>query len=150
MTRESEKFPLDEAGRAAVLLEGRQCTFIWSTREGWPVGATMSYLWQHGRFWLISDPEQARVTAVRRDPRVSLVISTGPRTLTAKGRCRLLEDAETRGWAYAAFAARQARLAPDLIDAAAFEARIARLERAVLEVTPEQWITYDGTQAALA
>ena len=35
------------------------------------------------------------MAAVRRDPRVSLVISTGPQTLTVKGRCGLPEDRET-------------------------------------------------------
>jgi len=147
---ENEHFPLDEEGRAAVLREALQCTFIWSTREGWPVGVTMSYLWERDRFWLITDPKQARVAAVRRDPRVAVVVSTGAQTITVKGRCRLAEDAETRSWAFQAFAARQARLFPDLIDSEAFAARMLRLERAVLEVTPELWITYDGTKASLS
>jgi nitroimidazol reductase NimA-like FMN-containing flavoprotein (pyridoxamine 5'-phosphate oxidase superfamily) len=149
MTSENEHFPLDEEDRATLLREAPQCTFIWSTREGWPVGVTMSYLWEHDRFWLITSPEQARVAAVRRDPRVSVAISMGPRTATAKGRCRLPEDDETRRWAFSAFSARQARLFPDLIDAGAFAARMLRLERCVLEITPETWITYDGTRAAL-
>ncbi len=148
MAQENESFPLDEEGLAALLCEGPQCTFIWGTREGWPVGATMSYLWERERFWLITNPLQARVAAVRRDPRVTVVVSTGPRTATVKGRCNLPEDRETLSWAYSTFAARQARLFPDLIDAEAFAARMSRLERAVLEVTPETWITYDGTQAA--
>ena len=150
LTRISERLPLDEEARATLLREAAQCTFIWSTREGWPVGVTMSYLWERGSFWLITGPEQARVAAVRRDPRVAIVISTGPRTLTVKGRCRLPEDAETRSWAYSAFAARQAEIAPDLIDAEAFRARLVRLEEAVLEIVPELWIGYDGTKAQLS
>ena len=56
---------------------------------------------------------------------------------------------EARGWAYSAFAARQARLFPDLIDAPAFASRLARMQRTILEVIPEHWITYDGTRAPL-
>ena len=50
----------------------------------------------------------------------------------------------------AEFAARQAEIAPDLIDAEAFRARLVRLEEAVLEVVPEVWISYDGTKAQLS
>ena len=149
MTRINERLPLDEAARESLLQGAAQCTFIWSTREGWPVGVTMSYLWERGSFWLITGPEQARVAAVRRDPRVSIAITDGPRTLTVKGHCRLPEDSETREWAYSAFAARQAQIAPDLIDQETFRARLARLDEAVLELVPEVWISYDGTKAPL-
>jgi hypothetical protein len=150
MTRINERLPLDEAARETLLREAPQCTFIWSTREGWPVGVTMSYLWERGSFWLITGPEQARVAAVRREPRASIAITDGPRTLTVKGRCRLPEDSETREWAYDAFAGRQAEIAPDLIDREAFKARLARLEETVIELVPEIWISYDGTKAQLS
>ena len=29
-----------------------ECTFNWATRDGWPMGVIMSFLWQDGRFWL--------------------------------------------------------------------------------------------------
>jgi hypothetical protein len=87
---------------------------------------------------------------VRRDPRVSVVVRGPARTVTAKGRCTPRSDALARGWVYAAFAARQAALFPELVNAEAFAARLARLERAILEVAPERWIGYDGTRAALA
>ena len=146
----NERLPLDAEARESLLQEAPHCTFMWATREGWPVGVTMSYLWERGSFWLITGHQQARVAAVRRDPRVSIAITNGPRTLTVKGRCRLPKDPETRAWAYQAFAARQAEVAPDLIDAKSFEQRLVRLEQAVLEVVPEIWISYDGTQAPLS
>jgi hypothetical protein len=149
MARTADEHPLDPDAREALLAAGRECTFVWSTRDGWPVGVTMAYLWERGRFWLVTGPERPRVAAVRRDPRVSVVVAGAGSTATAKGRCRVREDAEARGWVYAAFAARQARLHPALVDAAAFGARLARLERAILEVTPEQWLGYDGSRAAL-
>lgn len=150
MARDEDRSALDDDAREALLRDGRECTFIWSTREGWPVGVTMAYLWERERFWLVTGPERPRVAAVRRDPRVSVVVSGAGRTLTAKGRCRLREDDDARGWFYSAFAARQARLFPDLIDAPAFASRLARMQRAILEVTPEHWITYDGTRVPLA
>ena len=146
----AEEFPLDPEAREALLRTGAECTFVWSAPGGWPLGVTMSYLWARERFWLIAAPDAPRVAAVRRDPRVSVVVRGPARTVTAKGRCAPRTDAEARGWVYAAFAARQAELFPGLVDAAAFAARLARLERMILEVAPERWISYDGTRAALA
>jgi hypothetical protein len=149
MAREGEEFPLDGEAREALLRAGSECTFVWNARDGWPVGVTMSYLWARERFWLMTGPDRPRVAAVRRDPRVCVVVRGPARSVTAKGRCTLRVDGDVRGWAYAAFAARQAELFPDLIDAEAFGSRLARLERMILEVAPEQWISYDGTRAAL-
>jgi hypothetical protein len=147
MVQHGEDVGLDANAREALLRDGPECTFIWSTREGWPVGVTMAYLWERERFWLVTGAARPRVAAVRRDPRVSIVVSGAARTLTAKGRCSLREDDASRGWVYAAFAARQARLFPDLIDAQRFGSRLARMQRMILEVTPERWIGYDARRA---
>jgi hypothetical protein len=149
MAHAAEEHPLDPDARETLLAAGRECTFVWSTRDGWPVGVTMAYLWERGRFWLVTGPERPRVAAVRRDPRVAVVVSVPARTVTAKGRCRLREDADARDWVYAAFAARQAELNPGLVDGAAFGARLARMQRMILEVEPLRWIGYDGSRAAL-
>jgi len=146
----AEEFPLDPEAREALLHAGAECTFVWSARSGWPLGVTMSYLWARERFWLIAAPDAPRVEAVRRDPRVSVVVRGPARTVTAKGRCTPRSDAGARSWVYAAFAARQAELFPALVDAEAFASRLGRLERMILEVAPERWITYDGTRAVLA
>ena len=145
----AEELPLDAEAREALLQAGAECTFVWSARDGWPLGVTMSYLWARERFWLITGPDAPRVDAVRRDPRVSVVVRGHARTVTAKGRCALRRDADARSWVYVAFAARQAALFPELVNAAAFASRLARLERMILEVEPERWIGYDGTRAKL-
>jgi hypothetical protein len=149
MARSGEELPLDPEAREALLRAGAECTFVWSAPGGWPLGVTMSYLWARERFWLVTGPDRPRVAAVRRDPRVSVVVRGPARSVTARGRCALRSDAEARGWVYAAFAARQAALHPELVDAEAFAGRLARLERMILEVAPERWITYDGARAAL-
>ncbi len=142
-------YGLDDAGREALLRENAECTFNWSTRDGWPVGVIMSYLWQDGRFWLTAGAHRHRIEAVRRDPRVSIVVtSSGTRlgtgkSVTAKGRCVLHEDAGTRAWFYPEFAR---KLYPDAERAAKFEGRLDSPLRVILEVIPEKWITYDGVK----
>ena len=137
---------LEPAERDALLAEQGECTLAWSTRDGWPVAVTMAYLWREGRFWLVTEPGHPRVVALRRDPRASIVVRAPARSITAKGRCMLRDDPEARGWVYREFAAHQGRLFPALIDPVVFERSLVEGERAILEIVPEQWITYDGTK----
>jgi len=146
-------YGLDPQQRDELLLAQRECVFNWSTKEGWPVGVVMSYLWRDGKFWLTAGGHRHRIEAIRRDPRVSIVVtstgtSIGPsKTITAKGRVRIREDAETKKWFYPALANMIQRGEP-----AASERFAAFLDsplRVILEVTPEKWITYDGEKMAL-
>ena len=142
-----EELALEPDAREEMLRAGGECTLIWSTRDGWPVGVTMAYLWKDGRFWLCTGRDRPRVAAIRREPRVTIVVSAPARSITAKGRCVLREDAEARSWVYREFAAHQAELYPELIDAESFSAHMAKGEQMILEIRPEKWITYDGRSA---
>jgi hypothetical protein len=90
--------PLDPGAREALLASQVECTFSWRTRDGWPVGVIMSYLWQDGRFWLTAGAHRHRIEAVRNDPRVSIVVTSAGlpsgygQSLTARGLCAVHED----------------------------------------------------------
>ncbi len=146
-------YDLDPADEAALLEAHNECTFIWANREGWPVGVIMSYVWHGGRFWLTASEQRARISAVRRDPRVCVVVtSTGsplPRNkaVTWKGTCTVHDDDGTKAWFYPALAAALAQ------DPEAREALVAMLDsprRVILEVEPVQRIGYDGAKMARA
>jgi len=145
-------YPLDEEEREALLARHAECTFIWGTRDGHPLGVIMSYLWRDGRFWLTAGVHRHRVAAIRRDPRVSVVVTStgtklgGGKSITAKGRCSIHEDEETKRWFYPAFAS---HLHKDTKMATWFEEFLDSPLRIVLEVIPEKWITYDGAKMAL-
>jgi len=144
-------YPLGEADREALLGEAKECVFTWSTREGWPMGVIMSCLWRDGRMWLTAGAHRHRISAVRRDPRVSVVVTSSgtPRgpgsSITFKGRCVVREDRETKDWFYPAFSS---HLIPVPEHAEAFRKRLDSPLRVVLEVIPEKFITYDGTKMA--
>jgi len=145
-------YALDDAQRDELLRTHAECTFNWATRDGWPMGVIMSFLWKDGRFWLTAGAHRHRIEAVRRDPRVSIVVtSTGTKlppgkSITAKGRCIVHEDAETKAWFYPEFAR---HLYPDEKAARAFATKLDSPLRVVLEVVPEKWITYDGVKMFL-
>ena len=59
-----------------MLAKQTECTFIWSNKEGHPVGVIMNFVFRNGRFWLTASSQRARITAMRRDPRVSIAVSS--------------------------------------------------------------------------
>lgn len=146
-------FGLDQSDEEKLLLAHNECTFIWSNKEGWPVGVIMSYVWRNGKFWLTASGQRLRIAAVRRDPRVSIVVtSTGsplPRnkTVTYKGTCRVLDDAETKAWFYPELAA---ALRPDPEGQAMFVKFLDSPRRVILEIEPTQRIGYDGAKMGKA
>jgi general stress protein 26 len=145
-------YGLDPEVQEDLLRSHAECTFMWSTKDGWPVGVVMSYLWQDGRFWLTAGAHRHRIEAIRRDPRVSIVVtSTGTKlgagkSITAKGRVVVHEDAETKSWFYPAFALHLMR---EQNAADGFAKFLDSPLRVVLEVVPEKWITYDGAKMFL-
>jgi len=146
-------YDLDTDDEERLLLAHNEATFIWANREGWPVGVIMSYVWRQGRFWLTASGQRARVSAVRRDPRVCIVVtSTGsplPRdkAITWKGLCTVRDDAETKAWFYPELAR---ALVGDGPQVERFVAFLDSPRRVVFEVEPTQRIGYDGAKMAKA
>lgn len=146
-------YPLTEDQLEDLLNKVGECTFNWSTKDGWPVGVIMSFLWKDGRFWVTAGAHRHRIAAIRRDPRVSIVVSGAAQrpgsgapvgAATAKGRCVIHEDREIKDWFYPEFAA---KLNPDNPDAAAaFVQTLDSPLRVVLEVIPEKWILFDAAK----
>lgn len=143
-------YTLDRDDEAELLRRQTECTFIWRNGEGHPLGVIMNFLFHDGRFWLTATERRPRIAAVRRDPRVSVAITSKgagigvSRSLTYKGHCVLHADAETKSWFYPAFAG---AMRPD--DPAAAESFARFLDspgRVVIEVVPEQRIGYDSAK----
>lgn len=143
-------FRLSEAERDELLSTQLECTFCWSTKDGAPVGVIMAHLWRDGRVWLTATSQRARIGALHRDPRCSVVVTSNgtrlpdARTVTIRGHCVIHEDAETKAWFYPS-------LAEILVPAAgpqrdAFAKNLDSPLRVVLEVIPEKWITCDAAR----
>ena len=145
-------FPFDDEQIDALPTDARECVLMWGTRDGWPVGVYHQFLWRDGKFWITCAAHRHRVSAIRRDPRVSVAVSAvcapafEPRgSITAKGRGVVREDRETKDWFYRALAEKAFPT-----DAAAVDEFVARLDsplRIVIEITPEKWITFDGSKS---
>jgi general stress protein 26 len=140
-------YPLDDDVREKLLSTQIECVFNWGTKDGWPMGVIMSCYWHDGRMWLTAGSNRHRISALRRDPRCSIVVTStgtalgGGKSATIKGRAIIHDDRETKDWFYPAFAS---HLNPDPEGAEKFRKRLDSPLRIVLEVVPEKFITYDG------
>ena len=142
-------YRLNPEDQERLLKTQRDCVFNWCTRDEWPMGVIMSMLWQDGRVWLTAGAHRHRISAVRRNPKVSVVVTStgtdmGPgKTITIKGHCIIHEDRETKDWFYPKFAR---HLRPEEAAAQAFQDMLDSPLRVVLEIVPEKFITYDGAK----
>ena len=144
------QYTLDDEAEAELLSRQTECTFIWNRKDGHPSGVIMNFVVRDGRFWLTASSQRSRVPAVRRDPRVSVVVSshgsgiTTRKSLTYSGRCIVHEDAETKAWFYPALGNAVRRGDPEA--AAGFVRHLDSPRRVVLEIVPEARVGFDSTQ----
>ena len=142
-------YHLNPEDQERLLLTQRECVFNWCTRDTWPMGVIMSYIWRDGRVWLTAGKHRHRISAVRRNPQVSVVVTStgtdmGPgKTVTIKGKCVIHEERDVKDWFYPDFAK---ALRPEPAEAQTFAEFLDSPLRIVLEVIPEKWITYDGAK----
>jgi hypothetical protein len=148
------EYGLDDDLLEEILRKQIECVFIWGPKDHWAVGVLMTYIWKDGRFWVSATSQRKRIAAVKRDPRVSVVVSShgtdlGPaKGITAKGRAIVHEDRETLDWFLPACAAINIPTAGPLQDA--FAKMMDTEKRVVIEVVPEKWITFDATKMMMA
>jgi hypothetical protein len=144
---EVAQFTLEAEDCDRLLKTQTECSFIWRMRDGWPIGVVMSYVWRNEMLWMTASSQRPRVSAVRRDDRVAVVVSSAgtslpPQTVTIRGRCKLHDDDETKRWFYP-------ELAKALIpNEAARQERFVKMldspRRVVMCVVPEKFVTFDS------
>jgi len=147
-------YTLDDEDERALIQAQNECTFMWSTKEGWPVGVIMSYVFKEECFWLSVSSLRVRVQAVERDPRASISItskgsklSTGL-SLTYKGTCEVFKDQNTIDWFLPALGE---RLRPGNEEARRVFVELNNTEnRRVIKFTPTKKIGFDGRKMGQA
>ena len=94
---DARPFVLTEERRAKILTEQIECTFCWTNRTGHPIGITQAFYYDGSFFWMASEATRARVRAIRRDPRSSVVVTAvgKSRSLSYKGTTEVIDDRDT-------------------------------------------------------
>jgi len=76
---------LDDAALEALLTAGGECVFNWTTRDGFPVGVVVAFLYRDGKFWTTCAERRKRVPALRARPQSAIVINNDGKTASFKG-----------------------------------------------------------------
>ncbi len=149
---QASMYPLSEEQVDQLLSQAWECALNWSTQDGWPVGVMHVFVWHQGRVWLNFMSHRHRAAAIRRDPRVSVIVSSSSAPsgapqgqATMKGRVIFHDDEETKLWHFKMLAEKSSP-GDSPAQRAAREALIDSLDsplRTVLEIIPEKWITFD-------
>ena len=141
-------FALDDEREHVLHAAQTECTFMWTTKEGDPVGVIMNYLERDGSFWLTCTRRRKRVAAVEARPRVAIAVSSRgtdigvSQAVTYKGDAIVHEDEATKAWFYPALAA---RVRPETEERqAAFVHHLDTPGRVVIEIKPTARIGFDA------
>ncbi len=149
-------YPFTEEEVDQLMSHSRECVLMWATKDGWPVGVTHTFVWRDGKIWITFAAHRHRAAAIRRDPRVSVNVSSAayrapvPKGLpggavTFKGRAEFHEDDETKAWFYPALSE---RVSPEDEGGQTFFTRFLDSPlRTIISVTPEKRIMYNSTKA---
>lgn len=144
------KFALDDAREQALHAAQTECTFMWSTADGDPVGVIMNYVLHDGHFWVTCTRRRKRVAAVEARPRVAIAVSSRgtdigvSQTVTYKGDAVVHDSDDVKAWFYPTLAA---RVRPETAERqAAFVHHLDTPGRVVIEITPTQRIGFDADQ----
>lgn len=146
-------YPFTDEEVDHMMTHSGECVLMWATKDGWPVGVTHAFVWRDGKVWLTFASHRHRATAIRRDPRVSVNVSsaayrpdapdTWPRgAITLKGTAEFFDDDDTKAWFYRALAH---KVRPDSKEGEeAFFQLLDSPLRTILAITPVKKIMYNA------
>jgi hypothetical protein len=150
---------LDDAEVAALVGHGGECVFNWTTRDGYPVGVVVAYVYRDGTFWTTCAARRKRVPALRSRPQSAIVINRGGRTASFKGDSVVHANGdpgfeELKTWFYGALSG--ASSSPDDAYRQAFAKFLDSPQRVIIETPARLVVGFDtakfqqSTNAAIA
>lgn len=76
---------LDDDALQKLIEAGGECVFNWTTRDGYPVGVVVAFLYRDGKFFTTCAERRKRVPALRARPQSAIVINANGQTASFKG-----------------------------------------------------------------
>jgi hypothetical protein len=76
---------LDDEALDALVKAGGECIFNWTTKDGYPVGVVVAFVYKDGKFWTTCAERRKRVPALRARPQSAIVINAAGKTASFKG-----------------------------------------------------------------
>jgi hypothetical protein len=147
------KLALSSGQLQELVGDSGQCVFNWSTRDGFPVGVVMAYVYRHGRFWTNCTQHRKRVAALRARAQSAVVLNKDEKMATFKGKSVIHSPQdcdwdEVKTWFYAAVSGTERD--PDNPAARSFEKFLDGPHQVIIETVPTLVVSFDfGMFAAM-
>ena len=140
---------LDDEELADLVGRGGECVFNWTTRDGYPVGVVVAYIYKDGTFFTTCAQRRKRVAALRDRPQSAIVINHGGRTATYKGESTVHAPGdegfdELKTWFYGALSG--TTLDPDDQYKRAFAMFLDSPNRVIIETPVRLVIGFDSAK----
>lgn len=146
-------YPFTDEEVDALMTHAQEAVLMWATKDGWPVGVTHAFVWKDGKIWLTFSAHRHRTIAIKRDPRVSVNVSSMSYrpdvpadvphgAITFKGTAEFYDDDATKGWFYPALSAKVSPHNEEF-----FNNLLDSPLRTVVAVTPVKKIMYNSGMA---
>jgi hypothetical protein len=138
---------LDEEALAKLVGGGGECIFNWTTRDGYPVGVVVAYIYRDEKFWTTCADRRKRVSALRSRSQSAIVINSGGRTATYRGDSVVHASGddgfdELKTWFYAALSGTDQ---PEVSDyAKSFAKFLDSPKRVIIETDPRLVVAFDA------
>jgi general stress protein 26 len=149
-------YPFTDEQVDELMNNSNECVLMWATKDGWPVGVTHAFVWHDGKIWITFAEHRHRTTAIKRDNRVSVNVSSGGYppgassnlpggAITFKGTGEFFDDDDTKKWFYTALSS---KLNPTNKAGEEFFYNLLDSPlRVILAVSPVKKIMYNGKNA---
>ena len=148
-------YPFSDQQVDELMTNAAECVLMWGTKDGWPVGVIHAFVWRDDKIWITFSSHRHRAAAIRRDPRVSVTVSStsypvpneslAAGSVTFKGHAEFYDDDDTKAWFYRALAHKVSPTSKEGEEA--FFSVLDSPLRTIIAVTPEKKIMYNSTVA---
>jgi hypothetical protein len=137
---------LDDDALQALVSRGGECIFNWTTKDGFPVGVVVAYVYKDGKFFTTCAERRKRVPALRVRPQSGIVINAGGKTASFKGNSIVHAPGdpgfdELKGWFYRTLSRMDIR--PDDEYTKAFAKFLDSPHRVIIETDARLVVAFD-------
>jgi hypothetical protein len=136
---------------AELVGPGGECVFNWTTKDGFPVGVVVAYVFHDGKFWTTCAARRKRVPALRARPQSAIVINRNGKTVSYKGNSIVHANGDAdwtkvKTWFYATLSGTVRE--PESVAARNFETFLDSPHRVIIETEARLVVGFDTAKFA--
>ena len=134
----------------ALVGPGGECIFNWTTKDGFPVGVVVAYVFRDGKFWTTCAERRKRVPALGARPQSAVVINRNGKTVSYKGNSIVHRNTDADWssvtWFYKALSGTERE--PDNVGFRNFEKFLDSPHRVIIETEARLVVGFDTAKFA--